>query len=583
MRYVAMLTLMVWTFSGFAYQDNWTKKSDENAKVMLDIVAKYAPESAGQIGVEGLDEEIVDLTPGVNERFKADAQRAIKALENKYKNEEHPALRQDLEILMDTARQMIRGQDLTEKYQYGYNQLAQNVFFGIRGLLDDQVAEERRPAALKRLKKYAGMAEGRQPITQLARDRMNEQFAKKGLLWPNKTDLERYLRDSPRFMAALPQLFQKYGIEGYEEAYETLQKQMDAYHDYLKKEILPNARTDFRQPEELYAYSLEQIGITIPPQELIFRAQTAFSEIQNEMHTIAALVAKEQGLETTDYRDVIRHLKKKQFEGEAILPHYKQRIGELEDLIKKHEIVTLPDRPMKIRLASEAETAATPAPHMQPPRMIGNTGEIGHFVLPLKIPGEHGDESFDDFTFEASSWTLTVHEGRPGHELQFAAMVEKGVSQARSLFAFNSVNVEGWALYSEAVMKRYMPLEGQLISLQHRALRAARAFLDPKLQLGLIQPEEAKAFLMKNVVLSEAMSNQEVERYTIRAPGQATAYFFGYSNLMSLRAEVELLLGDKLVLKDYHDFILSQGMLPPHLLRKAVLDEFVTGVIGKKS
>lgn len=47
------------------------------------------------------------------------------------------------------------------------------------------------------------------------------------------------------------------------------------------------------------------------------------------------------------------------------------------------------------------------------------------------------------------------------------------------LFAFNSVNVEGWGLYAEAEMKPFEPLDGQLIALQHRLLRAARAFLDP--------------------------------------------------------------------------------------------------------
>jgi hypothetical protein len=57
------------------------------------------------------------------------------------------------------------------------------------------------------------------------------------------------------------------------------------------------------------------------------------------------------------------------------------------------------------------------------------------------------------------TWSLTVHEARPGHELQFASMIESGVSQARGIYAFNSANVEGWALYAEAVMKEYLPLE----------------------------------------------------------------------------------------------------------------------------
>jgi uncharacterized protein (DUF885 family) len=202
---------------------------------------------------------------------------------------------------------------------------------------------------------------------------------------------------------------------------------------------------------------------------------------------------------------------------------------------------------------------------------------MGEFVLPLRIPSPDGSQTqqFDDFTYEAASWTLTAHEGRPGHELQFAANVERGVSLPRTLFAMNSVNVEGWALYAEAEMKPYEPLDGQLVCLQHRLLRAARAFLDPGLQMGKVTREEALRLLREEVVLSEAMANQEVERYTFRSPGQAPSYFCGYERLMEMRTEVERALGPDFDRQRYHDFILTQGMLPPKLLRKAVLEEFV--------
>ena len=181
----------------------------------------------------------------------------------------------------------------------------------------------------------------------------------------------------------------------------------------------------------------------------------------------------------------------------------------------------------------------------------------------------------DDFTFDAASWTLTVHEGRPGHEMQFAALVENGVSVARALFAFNAVNVEGWALYTEAEMKPYLPLEGQFIALQHRMMRAARAFLDPDLQAGRITPEAALQFLKDEVVLSDAMARQEVERYTFRAPGQATSYFHGYTRWMALKAEAEMALGPRFDRQRYHDFILAQGLLPPNVLAQAIRGEFV--------
>ena len=158
--------------------------------------------------------------------------------------------------------------------------------------------------------------------------------------------------------------------------------------------------------------------------------------------------------------------------------------------------------------------------------------------------------------------------------MQFSAMMEKGVSIARAVFAFNSTNVEGWGLYSEWMTFPFMPAEGQLISLNARLMRAARAFLDPELQAGKITPEQAKNVLMKDVVLSDAMATQEVDRYTFRAPGQATSYFYGYVRLLELRQDLEKKLGAKFNAREFHDFVLSQGLLPPRVLRAAVMEQF---------
>jgi uncharacterized protein (DUF885 family) len=154
-------------------------------------------------------------------------------------------------------------------------------------------------------------------------------------------------------------------------------------------------------------------------------------------------------------------------------------------------------------------------------------------------------------------------------------MLEHGVSLARVRYAFNSTNVEGWGLYSEYLIRPHMPLEGQLVSLDYRLMRAARAFLDPELQSGKIQPEEAFRVLEQDVVQSHAFAQEEVERYTYRAPGQANSYFYGYTKLIALRKETEATLGPKFNQKKFHDFILAEGLLPPDLMRKAVLEDFV--------
>jgi hypothetical protein len=558
----------------------WVTRSDENASVVIKSFARFAPESAGFLGVPGLDDQVLDLQPQVYERSQAAAHEALAELERRRAAETDALVRQDLDILIDSTRDNLRGAELGRKYEVTYFDVPQTMFQGLRALLDDQIPAERRAKALVRLRKYAGMEPGTTPLTKLAEDRMRERLNVAGLLGPPKAQVEKNLGNTAFYVDGIGKLFAKYQIAGYEEPLLRLKSQIDAYNAFVKAEILPRARTDFRLPPELYAYRLKQFGVEMPAEQLADRARVAFMEIRNEMRTLAPLVAKAKGLAVTDYRDVMRALKKEQIVGEAILPHYKERLRALEEIIRREKVVTLPAREARIRIASEAESAAVPAPNMRPPRLLGNTGEQGEFILPLNVPTASaqaggGMQRFDDFTYDAASWTLTVHEARPGHEMQFASIVEKGVSAARAVFAFNSVNVEGWALYQEAEMKPYLPLDGQLVSLQSRMLRAARAFLDPELQLGRLQPEEAVRFLMNEVVLSEAMARQEVERYTFRAPGQATSYFYGYTRWMQLRSQAEMALGAAFDRQKYHDFILSQGLLPPDVLAKAVMDDFV--------
>jgi len=565
----------------------WIQRSNEHAQVLIRVTAQFSPERAGEIGVPGLDEAVLDLNPRRFERSEEAMREALAELERRLAAEKDPLVRQDLEILVQSARDKLKSAELSRKYEVTYFDIPLTVFGGLRALLDDQIAPERRKAALVRLRKYAGLAPGTTPVTVLARDRIRERLGEPGLIGPPKAEVENNLGNATFYVEGIGKLFAKYGIAGYEEPLAALKAQIDAYDEFVRKEVLPRARTDFRLPAELYADRLRQRGIDMPAEQLADRARTTFMEIRNEMRALAPLVAKQKGLADTDYRAVIRALKKDQLVGEAILPHYKERLRGLEEIIRREKVVSLPAREARIRIATEAESASLPAPNMRPPRLLGNTGEMGEFVLPLNVPTNTGGQAeaqmqrFDDFTFDAASWTLTVHEARPGHELQFASIIEKGVSIARAVFAFNSVNGEGWALYMEAEMKPYMPLDGQLVSLQHRLMRAARAFLDPELQLGRIQPEEAVRFLMEEVVLSEPMARQEVERYTFRMPGQAPSYFYGYTRWMQLRAQAEIALGATFDRQRYHDFILSQGLLPPDVLGKAVMTEFVPAEKGR--
>ncbi len=553
----------------------WVETSNNHAKLLLDVAAKFAPEGAGSIGVEGFDERIGDISAAQRKRARAANLQAISELRRRRKAERDPLVAQDLEIMIAASERGERESELSEKLRLPYYFVPRMIFGGLRALLDDQVAPERRKAALVRLKRYAGMEQGYRPVATVAEERSRAGFANKSLQPPFRTEVEQNLAQSNSFLEGVGQLFEKYKIEGYKDVLETLKGQVGKYNDFVKAEILPRSTTDFRLPPQLYAVAMEGYGVDVPPAELAIVARQSFERIQAEMQTVAARLAKERGWAFTDYRQVIRELKKEQLVGEEILPHYRDRLRQIEEIVRREKLVTLPARDARIRIASAAESAASPAPNMRPPRLIGNKGEMGEFVLPLNNPSWAGKAlPYDDFTFKAASWSLAAHELRPGHEMQFAKMVERGVSNARAIFAFNSTNVEGWGLYSEYIMLPFMPLEGQLASLDFRLLRAARAFLDPELQMGKVTLAEATRVLMEDVVTSEAMAKQETDRYTFRSPGQATSYFYGYIKLVQLRQELEEKLGPKFNAMAFHDFILEQGLLPPELMRNAALEHF---------
>jgi uncharacterized protein (DUF885 family) len=575
---VSVALAAAFALSALAAEPAWVKKSNDNAKAVLNVLAKYSPESAGQLGVDGFDDKITDMSRDQFDATNKDTQAVIADLQKKLKAETDTRIKQDLEILITSAQDQLRTGALTRKHFLPFTDVTRLIFGVVRSNLDPRIPKARQQALLVRLEKYAGLAKGTRPITELARERMHERLkANPKLIGPFKGEVDQALLEAPALVKGIKDLLSKSDLKGWEKSYAALETQLNAYNESIKTEILPRARASHRLPAEVYADNLRQFGVDIAPEELISKALTSFAEIRNQMNITAGLIAKERGLANTDYRAVMKELKKQQVPKDQVMALYGERLALIEEQVRKQKIVTLPDRKAVIRLASEAENAASPAPHMNPPRLIGNTGEYGEFVLTTGMaPDPTGKVlAFDDFSHQSATWTLTAHEARPGHELQFAKMIEAGVSTARAVFAFNSVNVEGWALYAEAEMQPYEPLDGQLFALQGRMQRAARAFLDPMVNLGEISPDGVKSFLMDEVGLSEGMATQEMQRYTFRAPGQATSYFYGYQRLMETRQAAEVALRSKFDRQAFNDFVLAQGLVPPKVLRKAVMQEFV--------
>ena len=568
----ASATAPVWATA--ADTPAWIARSNAYTQRLLLTQAQFDPESAAQSGLEQFDGKAIDLGPNRTERLIGAEEKQRAAFAAALTTETDQQVRQDLQILIHSIDQSIEGARLDRKLMLDWTDVPQFVFGSMNDALDPQVGADRKAKAVELLRRYTGLFPGTAPLTELAKARWAESISP-GKVGPFKGEVEDTLGKTDTYIAGIHALFAKAKLTDADEALALLDHQLREYAAWEKTNVLPKARTDFKLPPQLYAFRLRAVGIDLPPEQLVARARRGFYDTRRQMEALAPQVAKKFGFAKTDYPSVIAELKKDTIAPDRLEPYYADVLAQIDRTITREHLVTRPDFPVLMRLGSPAENAQQPAPHMSPPRLIGNTGERGQFVLSTGDPSAGPDARYDDFGFKAAAWTVSAHEARPGHELQFAQMLARGVSQARVLYAFNSVNAEGWALYAEAEFMPYEPLEGQLVALQYQLLRESRAMLDPMLNLGQITPVEATKWLREQVGLSKAFTKEEVDRFTFRSPGQAGSYYYGYGQLADLRVSTELALGEKFNRQAFNDFVVGQGLLPLDLLGKAVSEDFI--------
>jgi uncharacterized protein (DUF885 family) len=163
-----------------------------------------------------------------------------------------------------------------------------------------------------------------------------------------------------------------------------------------------------------------------------------------------------------------------------------------------------------------------------------------------------------------------LHEGYPGHHLQLVR-ANANKSKARKL-SWNTVFIEGWALYCEEMMKDVGFLDdpgSRLFQLKDMLWRAARVVVDVGLQTGEMSIEEAVDLMVEEAKLERVNAAAEVKRYTMN-PTQPSSYLLGKLEIMDLRRQYEDALGGDFDLKVFHDGLLDVGSVPPKLARLAL-------------
>ena len=122
------------------------------------------------------------------------------------------------------------------------------------------------------------MEPGYKPLAEILKQRVMEQMAKPGVVYPARTEIETELARNPNYMEGIATLLQKYKLTGWQEPYNKLKSQLTEYDAWTKANVLPKARGDFRLPSEEYALNLEDYGIDIPPADLAAMAHQVFSD-----------------------------------------------------------------------------------------------------------------------------------------------------------------------------------------------------------------------------------------------------------------------------------------------------------------
>jgi uncharacterized protein (DUF885 family) len=225
----------------------------------------------------------------------------------------------------------------------------------------------------------------------------------------------------------------------------------------------------------------------------------------------------------------------------------------------------MPKVPIEIRPEPEL-TRATASDHYSGPSADGS--RPGVFYAVIEDPSKYRTTGMT---------TLFLHEGQPGHHFHIALQQELALPKFRK-YGWITAYGEGWALYAETLgreMGLYDDPNAYLGHLQDELLRAVRLVTDTGLHSKGWTREATMQYMMDNEGVSEAEARRATERY-MAWPGQALAYKIGALKIQALRERSQQKLGAKFSLKEYHDLVLSNGVLPLAVLETKV-NEWIAG------
>lgn len=537
---------------------DWKKASKKLTHDYAVSYAPLAPEDISEMGFTQFEHFTAPYSKDYQKEKYAHAYKWKSRLERLLQAETNEEYKTDIRILLDHVTSQMESIDLVRSEGIvPFMPVTEVIYLNLKTLLAKDSDKRKRNNGLSRFRYYVRGDEEQLPLmagyTAYMVAHMNHlaENRKRGF-WPLKDEIETYLKDSDSYLEAIQELLGHWKSEEWKRDLDELRSQDLIYREFLRRKVLPYARTTNFTPPKIYAFTLKDMGIETSPEELIETAKKDYRATYLEFSELAQEIAKDKNLTKNDPVSVIQYLtSKKLIDEKELLRLYQKTNEELFQIVVKNKILTVKERPnMIIRFATKTEAQSLPAPHFNNSPFFGkDKNRPSEFVV---TPTDGGR---DDFSFPEAVTTLTAHEAMPGHALQYHVMRERGTTLMRAWFAFNSVNIEGWGLYAEDLVYPYLDKETKFVTLQRRLWRQARMFLDPELNLGRIKGQRVLDVYMKELGFSKLFAESELRRYSYIMPGQANSYYYGYKKLMGMKARFKNV-------KCFNDAVLNYGILP---------------------
>ncbi len=344
---------------------------------------------------------------------------------------------------------------------------------------------------------------------------------------------------------------------------------LKAYEQYLKTDVLPRSKGDFRIGAENYRKKLLYDEMVDTPLDRLL--EIGFADLRHNQAEFKR-VAKEIDARRSP-EEILHDLEKDHPAADKLLDTFRGVLGGLKDYLGQHHIITLPSPVLPIVEETPPFERALTFASMDTPGPYERVAKEAFFNVTLPEPGwpkQQVEEHMEAFN-RGTVISTAVHEVYPGHYTQFL-WLKQAPSKVRKLIGCSS-NAEGWAHYSEQMMLDEGYGNGdrklRLGQLQDALLRNARYIVGIEMHTGKMSYEQGIDFFVKEGYQTRANGERETKRGT--SDPTYLYYTLGKLQILKLREDYKRLKGGKFALQEFHDAFMKQGFPPIKIVRRAML------------